>query len=359
MATYRVTLMSRTGLRYGLLRGASGGSGPLTFGTVINAAGSWTVNPSLALELISGVNRGRLHAWASEVVIERLTGPGYIGPVMAGPVLKPHADLDGESLTVTGTDVWGWLGERLITDPLGYADWDQLKVPADLIKRYTTGLGPAGDIRLGIGAYNPSGVAITQAYAPTDQKTVATAIGDLSSAINGFDFAVLYDKTRTGVTRTWQPYYPQKGRKIPTPLTPGRGGLRGFTIEEATAIATRVTGTGQITYTQQVAAALEDTYGIHTQSFSLVAQNSISLLQRQVQKYLAVRTPPVYIVSFGYQVTERTPYGFHADGDSIHVKAGKGWAEFDGWVRVVGTNVTVDTEGNEQVTCTAYSTGVT
>lgn len=358
MATYRLTLTSRTGMRYGLLRGASGGSGPLQFATLINGGGAWTVNPRLDLPLISGKNKGRLHNWASEVVIERMSGPGTLGPVMAGPVTKPHADLDGETLSVTGTDLWGWMGERLITDQLGYANRDQIEVAADLIGRYTTGLGPAGDIRLTLAPFL-SGQAITQAYAPTDQKTVATAVADLSSAVNGFDFAILLEKTRSGMRRTWQPYFPQKGRQIATPLTPGRGGLRGFTIEEATAIATRVTGTGQITYTQQAAAALEDTYGIHTQSFSLVTQNSISLLQRQVAQYLALRTPPVYIVTFGYQITNRTPYGFHQDGDSIRVKAGKGWAEFDDWVRVVGTNVTVDTEGNEQVTCTAYSTGVT
>lgn len=358
MAEYRVTLTSRTGIRYGLLRGASGGSGPLQYATLINGGGTWTVNPLLDLKLISGTNRGRLHSWASEVIIERLTGPGTHGVVMAGPVTKPHADLDGETLTVSGTDVWGWMGERLITDQLGYANHDQIEVAADLIRRYTTGLGPAGDIRLTPAPFL-SGQAITQAYAPADQKTVATAVADLSSAVNGFDFQVLLTSTPKGLQRVWQPYFPTKGRQIATPLTPGRGGLRGFTIDEATAIATRVTGTGQITYTQRAAAAVEDTYGIHTQSFALVDQNSVSLLQRQVAKYLTVRTPPVYIVTFGYQITDRTPYGFHQDGDSIRIKAGKGWAEFDDWVRVVGTNVAVDTEGNEQVTCTAYSTGVT
>lgn len=360
MAKYRITLVTRTGAKIGLLRGASGGSGALQFSTAINGGGSWQVNPTLTLPLITGPDkRNRLRAWNSEVIIERMAGPGLTGVVMAGPVTKPHADLDGETLTVTGLPVWGWLGERLIEQPEAFADKDQLSIPRALIAKYASPAGiygAAGDVRM-ILSPDLSGVFVSQQYQPTDQKTVATAVQDLSASDNGFDFDVILQETRAGLQRIWKPFFPTKGRKIATPLTPGRGGLRGFTIEDATDIATRVTGTGQLTITSQVSASIEAEFGVHTQSTSLVDATSVALLKRQVVEYLQVRTPPVSIVTFGYQITDRTPYGFHSDGDQVRIKAGKGWAEFDDYVRVIGTNVAVDTEGNEIVTCVAAAPG--
>lgn len=351
MAKYRTTLYTRTGVKWGLLQGSSGSA--LSHGTVINGGGSASISPRLDLPLISGGNRSRLSSWASEIVIERVAGPGLLGPVFAGPVTKPHADLDSQTLTVTASPLWAWLQtERLITQPLTYGGWEQTAVAADLISRFTTGLGPAGDIRLGVVTL-PTGVRVSQQYQPADQKTVGTAVGDLVAATNGFDFDITLARVGGKLTRTWQPYFPRKGRKVEQALTPGRGGLRNFSLEEATDIATRVTGVGQIQYTSQVPAAVEAAYGIHTRSISLVDARSVSLLQRQVIDYLAARTPPVDIVSFGYRITDRTPYGFTQTGDSVRVKAGKGWAEYDQWVRVIGQQTDVDTQGNEMVTCTA------
>lgn len=357
MATYRITLTDRKGNRYGLLNAASGSSGLLSYSTVLNGGGQWQVNPWLELPLISGKQkRQRLRAWASEVIIERLDGPGLHGVVMAGPVTKPKADIDNDTLTVTGLPVFGWLGERQITQPEAYADVDQLVIPTKLIAKYASSAGiygPAGDIRLTVPTQS-TGIFVSQQYQPTDQKTVATAITDLSAADNGFDFDVILQKTRGDVvTRIFQAFSPTKGSKVSSPLTPGAGGLRGFTLEDATDIATRVTGTGQLTITQQVDAALEDLYGVHTQSMALADETTIDLLKRQVAQYLAVRAPGTQIATFGYQVSERTPYGFHRDGDQIRVIAGRGWADFDDYVRVIGSNVAVDPEGNEMVTCVA------
>lgn len=361
-AVYRVTLCDRRGRKIGVL--PSLGSTALQYATVINGGGSASLTPSLTLPLYSGKDKRRnLRAWASEIVIERLAGYGNTGQVWAGPVAPPKGDLDSNQLTVSAVPLWAWLAERDIDTPHVYAARDQVDVAADLIEAYTTGLGPAGDIRLKV-ARIKTGVLVTEQYLPTDNKDPGTAVTDLATATGGFDFDILYgvDPQSGRWTRTWQPYFPQKGRTINRTLTPGRGGLRAFSVQDATQICTRVRGSGQITYTAKASTTVEDEFGIHAQTISLSDSNSVSKLRGQVDDYLKNRLPPVEIVSFQYRISKAIPYGAIQTGDTvpIHVPDADaqgrnryGWCAYDGHVRVIGQSVTVGSGGDEIVACTA------
>lgn len=354
MAQYEVTLCDRTGVRIGPLP-PYGGS-PLQFQRVLSGAGTATIVPRLTLPLISGrENRQRLTAWGSEIIIERVDGPGQQGLVWEGPVTKPHADLDGDSLSITAVEPWGWLEtERTIQGHHEYGGRDQLDVARDLIAAYTTGLGTDGDIRMTLGG-GKSGVQVSEIYQPSDNKFVGQAVEDLAGAVNGFDFTVEshFDQRTGKVMRTWVPYYPHKGQTLTQKLQSGLGGLRAASIEEATQICTRVVGSGAVTLKSNAAAALESVYGIHTDSISLTDANGLAKLQAQTDQYRKDRTPPVPIVSWQYKVSEQTPYGFIDLGDSVPVLLERGWAFYEGLVRVISTTTAVDAAGNELVTCNA------
>lgn len=354
MASYDITLADRTGRRIGLLNPY--GQTPLQFQTLLSAAGSATITPNLTLPLISGTgNRRRLTAWGSEIIVERTSGPGTLGLVWEGPVTKPHADVDGNSLTITAATPWAWLAERTITEPHTYGGWDQLDIARDLIKAYTTGLGVNGDIRMALGG-GKSGIQVNEVYQPTDNKQAGQAVEELAATVpNGFDFDVQswLDPQTGRVMRLWQPYYPQKGRRLTQKLHIGRGGLRAFSIEEATQIATRVTGTGQLTLKAAASSQVEGQFGIHTKTISLVDANSLSKLQAQVDAYLKYRTPPVDIVSWQFRVTDETPFGMIEVGDTVPIFAERGWAFYDNAVRVISVATSVDAAGSELVTCTA------
>jgi len=361
MARYRVDLTDRAGNVLGVLPPSGKGSGGLTYGTTINGGGSATVTPRLTLPLISGANRDNLHSWASEIVIHRVDGPGELGPVFAGPVVKPGANLDAETLSIEARPVWAWLAERIIVDDLVYKQREQTQVAADLIRRYTTGLGEDGDIRLDLAPFTRTTDLIDRTYAATDNKTVDVAVTDLAGPGTGFDFdIVLRTDPRSGlVTRTWQPFYPQMGRRVERPLTPGRGGLRAFGAARAKGIATWIIGAGagdgpaQLAVTVKAPKSVSVRYGIHMQAVSLRDITVKSALFRQAQEYLRHRTPPVSIITLSYVVSATVPFGFIGIGDSVRVRVDKGWLFYDDWVRIIGLTVAVDATGQEVVTCTA------
>jgi hypothetical protein len=369
-AHYRIVLADRQGNEFGEM--PSVGSG-VQYADVVNGGGSAAITPALDLPLFSGEFRDRLDSWASEVIIERTAGPGLLGPVYCGPVTQPQADYDSRTLTVTcGTLFDWWLTERIITDDLTYTAKEQTQLCADLLTRYSTGLGPAGDVRVGMQTLT-TGRKLTQAYLRTDQKTVGQAVKDIATARNGFDFTI--DLTRqqdNRLIRTWRPHSPEMGRQIETPLMEGRGGLRAFSLEKASDVATRVFGVGQANTTTtatttaatsstvndsifssaQASAAIEARYGVHVKPMQGSDTTTKQVLDSLVREYLSTRTPPVDIVSFQYRVSEARPFGFIGLGDTVRVQANRGWAQYDGWVRVIARAVTVDSNGGELIACT-------
>ena len=354
MAKYRISLADRNGISYGPII-LSGDSSPLQYSNVINGGGGGTLTARFDQALFAGQNRDKLTPWASEIVIERLDGYGDIGVISCNPVQEVVGDLDGESLSVTFVPLWAWMQtERLIQSRLTYPAYEQTEIAGDLIVKHTTDLGRVGDIRLGF-THVQTGVKVSQQYLPSDQKSPGAAIADLCSATKGFDFDIVFGRDANGrIVRTFVPFYPQKGRKIEQVLTAGRGGLRKFNLTESSDIATRVTGTGSIlNVKKQAAPSIEDRFGVHQRSISLTDSNSRDLLNRQVADYLAARKPPVQIISFSYNVSKTTPFRFIDIGDMVRIKVGRGWIDFDGWVRVIGYSVTVDSNGNETVDCQA------
>jgi hypothetical protein len=168
----------------------------------------------------------------------------YDGTLVWGGILT-QAKYDSllQTCQIQGMDWWGYFAQsRLVTWNTTYTNADELLVAADLINiaqgaassssaspavpagQVVGGavgvlLGPNATAALG-GSYT-SGQAQTVLYAQTSLKSVAGAISDLATALQGFDWAVNVVYVNGVPTKTFDIYYPRAGRTQQTQQASG------------------------------------------------------------------------------------------------------------------------------------------
>jgi len=111
--------------------------------------------------------------------------------------VSPTEDRTDETVSIQGATLESWL-DRRFTDDLTFTDSDKLTIAQQLVTSCQSG-HPAK----ALGIQVPTGTlgsTVTQSYYLTDQKSVLSAITDLSNADPGFEFRVSgYVDTTTGL----------------------------------------------------------------------------------------------------------------------------------------------------------------
>lgn len=274
---------------------------------------------------------------------------------------KPGA---GGNMNCSGASLWSLFARRHITSNRTYADIDQLEVARDLIAwaqgTGSTAHGNAGDPA---GNYNIdvddtlSGVATNQDYPGHQLKNLGQAVEQLASAQGGFDFDidVRWSADRATLERTFQTWYPRRGRRTNLVLELGTN-IEDYTLGvDAGSQAIRVHGVGagegfDMGRTTVTDANLLGAYPLTETVVTHKDADTLAKLVGHTQARLASRRLPVVSPQLlNVKIGKQLQVGSWVVGDEATLRIDDGWAQVDSIFRIEGWSIHVDQNGKETV----------
>ena len=196
----RVAELAVNGLRYGSRLNTVG----QLSGTVPLPALTSMANKVLAAQINDAVDECR-----RQIVVER---DGVV--VWSGIIwLSPYTD-NPPQRQVRAADDWSYFGHRVIAKTLTYAGVDQLTIAKEIMDNALADQG--ADIGITVPTPTASGVLRDRTFNSYEVKPVREAVEQLSQVDNGFDFAIdaAWDAATGALTKTFRLSYPRRGRSF-------------------------------------------------------------------------------------------------------------------------------------------------
>lgn len=277
-------------------------------------------------------------------------------PMWAGIIWE--ASMDAGSLTVTGQGIWSYFRRRNIRHTRTFKGVNQLAIARSLIDyAQSSTFSPGGDIGVVVGS-ETGGPSRDRTYPGYERKPIGEAVEQLAAVIDGFDFSI---ETTSGVggsglefTNTFKLWYPRRGRRTNFKWEVGiHCDLNEWELD-ATRQATQMDALGagegdSMLIAPAVSTHLLDIYPLLDYTVSVRDVSRMNTLASHANYWLVRRQLPIAHPSITLRDSKDTRVGSFIDGDEIRLVGTDGWAELDGWYRIVQYEVAVSDEGDERV----------
>lgn len=338
----------------------------ISYAFVLNDFGRWSVD--LPLSVVAGSGYEKLSESVFDVARSCIviTRDGVMQ--YAGWLEDESQSIDGdtESLSIGGRDVViGYMDSRVLLTDQTWVATEQLTIASDLIADNMTSDG----IPITIVSDTP-GVLVyrDRTYYGYDRQTVFSILSDISGVINGFDFAPEFAGTiasgidfrvRFGVKLTRQTEYTLDLKKNIKSI--------GYT-KSSGAMANRVSivGAGGLAADDApIISTLQDpsvigTYPIVDKVVTKPTVIKQETLDDHASEYLRILARPERAITVSVEATDPDcAINQFRIGDQFRVIAKRGRMQIDSLYRVQSWGVTVDRDGNEDLTMSLTPTETT
>ena len=284
--------------------------------------------------------------------------------VWGGEIWSQRYDSETGTLEITAREFESYFEKRIITASVSYSGIDQLTVAKALINNAQAVFN--GNLNITTGA-ETSGVLISPSYYWYEQRSVFTALQDLSKTVNGFDFNIFCSYDINGnITKQLRLGYPRYGKvwsatNQNATVVDNQSNIIKYTFDNdgtrgANTIYCTGSGSGENTlqYVAQDATQLAAGYAIHEISNSQSQISDITILTNYAKGQLAaISTPPIT-----FQVVIPASIdpilGSYEIGDDVRVRIIDAMFPngIDTIYRLTALNVQVGEDSGEQVTMT-------
>lgn len=168
-----------------------------------------------------------------------------------------HAiDSQKNTLTIVGTELWGYLHHRFLSQSYNFAQVDQLDIARTLLKTEFSRYNGGGGIALDVDALgtSPTGRLRDRTYDP--YRDLGQMIEELSNVIDGFDFKLLcYRDSNDAIRRRFLTGYPRLGSSTGGLIFTYPGNIQSFNwSKEGSRSANGITATSDTSSTSTLMA---------------------------------------------------------------------------------------------------------
>lgn len=366
MATYRViSLDLRTGTRIAEL--AVNG---LRYGSRLNSCGDLsgsvplpaltsTSNIALAAQINDAVDECR-----RQIIVER---DGVV--VWSGICwLAPYQD-NPPSREIRAAEDWSYFRHRVIATSQTFTATDQLTIAKTLVQNALNDQG--ADIGITVPTPTASGVTRDRTYNYFEVKPVGEAVEQLSQVDNGFDFAIdaAWDQSTGALTKTFRLHYPRRGSSYQSSgyvFEVGRNVIDWTWPTDGTRVGNKIIAVGrgegdaQIMSTQsdvsQIAALSSGGpgYPLLEETISRTDVAVQSTLDALAIAKLKASATPITLPEITVRANVDPIFGSYITGDSCRFIVPPNTSPrfpsgLDSFFRIVGWDVSVGDDGDEQV----------
>ena len=351
----RIAELAVNGLRYGSRLNSCGDLS----GTVPLPALTSTANKVLAAQINDAVDEGR-----RQIVVER---DGVV--VWSGiSWLAPYRD-DHPCRELRAAEDWSYFGDRVIATTLTYTGADQLTIAKAIIDDALAAQG--ADIGITVPTPTASGVTRDRVYNSFELKPVREAIEQLAACDDGFDFAIdaAWDAATGALTKTFRLSYPRRGvgyqssgyvfevgRNVidwtwPTDGT--RMGNKVWAVGRGDASSTMISSQSDVSQIQPLASGGPG-YPLLETTISRTDVSVQATLDSLAIARLKSSATPVTLPEITVRADVDPMFGTYIVGDSCRFIVPPNTSPrfpdgLDSYFRIVGWDVAVGDDGDEQV----------
>jgi hypothetical protein len=254
----------------------------------------------------------------------------------------------------------GWLSYfrlRGVHTTKQYSQWDQADIARDLLQHAGT-YGPGSLLGMITYGTETTGILRDRTYLETEHKSIGEAVEQLAAVINGFGFS--FDAAWSGpagddLTVTYRIQYPTTGRVRDVILADGvncdvtAAKVSGKTVRTFAL----VTGAGD--GPEQLFASATVDASAHPRIEEITANadvKEVATLRAQAEQIIRTQANPIVLPTIELYPDAELGLDALDVGDQVRVIGGYGLVPIDGeWV-VTEVDVTVDANGQEQITLT-------
>lgn len=328
----------------------------LEFEHVFSGVGSWRC--ALPLSLVDSGGNERLSQSTfsvarSLVVFERDDTPLFVGFVdqESGEINE-----DDESLEIGGPEAAvGYLGRRVMGFNVAYNNVEQLSIMTSLVDTYAGPLGGA-DVGTQVITFPSAPFLRTRNYLAGDRKYILELVQELSEVIGGVEFAAgAAGSQATGFSPSLTigaPLLRRTGYVLATGLNVSkvRWSVDGSKVSNVVHVTGAATGDSPIASVAYDTAKWS-TYPILETAESRSTVTEQSTLFSYANKYLKMYASPPLALSLTANPDndDCRPGSFRA-GDEFRVIVKRGRLNVDDYYRVRSWRLSVDADGNEELT---------
>ena len=320
--------------------------GTVTFGRMLSGA------PAFAATI--GVNefravRSLLDPGRTVVYVERdrrIVADGCIWPGHVQPA-------EDRTLELGGGGLWSYFRRRLLLSTLSWSQVDQLQMFRDVIAWAQS--QPGGNIGLQLGT-ETSGVLRDDTWNWWEVKRIGDALELFARRQGGFEFEVVsrWNSDRTAVERVLQLGYPRRGRRTDLVFDADVNLTDWGTLVSGDRIANRIVGIGAGEEQDMLIATATDTNLLDTYPLleDTISHKDISreqTLAQHAQAELARRRLPPTLPNIHIDPDARPSFSSYIPGDEVTVHIDDGWIQYHGWARLIGWEMTVNRDGDEEL----------
>jgi hypothetical protein len=283
--------------------------------------------------------------------------------VWGGIIWSRNYDSDNQSISIVAMEFESYFDHRRINTTQTFNNTDQLSIVRSLITTAQSVIN--GNIGIVLGT-ETSGLLINRTFGAYEQKTVYTAILELSQSGSGFDFAIIPSYSSTGaIVKTLQLGYPLLGNRwsasnasSPVFEFPAGNTVSYSYAEDGSIVANSFTAIGsgsnegQQQQTATNIAQLQAGWPLLEDTANYMDINDLTLLGNlAVGRLAAVSNPPVALQMVVPPYSDPN-LGTYAIGDDIRVRIRDDRFPngLDAVYRLVALNVTPGEVGPERAT---------
>jgi hypothetical protein len=328
-----------------------------SFSDVLNADGSFRVS----MPLVTTTPTGRLVNDVSAVQLSDATlAPGMTGIhfqrdnalMWSGIVWGVQADVESNTLSVSGAGFMSYFKRRLIKVDTTYSSVEQLDIARDLIDD-AQALG-GGDIQVKTSETTASGTTRDRTYLGYERRVVGEVIEQLANVNDGFDFRFDPGFVSDAIEVEFRTSHKATGRRTNHVLELGTNvQVLGFQ-SSGTNLTNHVDVLGGGDGDDIPIGTAQDPAGLTSRPLletvrSEVTVTTTATLVEHAKRLIARGSEPMVELDVAIFSGEIPVLGSYDVGDQLTVRGTYGYISVDSWYRITSTTVSVADDGSENV----------